>query len=181
MTPQLWVAFGFLTALVIFLIVSFFLTPKVTDDQRVILKFLTSLCAGVSGGFLTGSSLFDATWTTPTGKVALSGSAGFALFFVVWFFYPKVFAIADAISISVPAGWSFRNAADRIANVANAVVDYRGFTKDELTAPLQERNIETKTVSEALLTLRLMAVQPGAIRKYVVKQNGSVYELKVKG
>lgn len=181
MTPQLWIAFGFLTALVIFLMVSFFLTPRLTNDQRGTLKFLTALCAGVSGGFLAGSSLFEGTWTTPTSRIALSGTAGFALFFVVWLFYPKVFAIADALSVLIPDGWSFRDAADMIARVASGVADYQGFTKDELASPLKGRKIETKTIPEALLVLRLISVSAGAIREYSVNQDGPVYRLTVKG
>ena len=180
MTAQLWIAFGFLAALAIFLVVSFFFTPSLTNDQRGTLKFLTALCAGVSGGFLAGSSLFEGTFTTPTSKVALSGTAGFALFFVVWFFYPKVFAIADGISVSIPDGWTFRSAVDALLSGASAVADYQGFTKDELTSPLKSKNIQTKTVTEALLMLRLIPVSLGAIREYDVKQEGAVYQLKIK-
>jgi uncharacterized membrane protein YfcA len=68
MTPQLWIGFGFLTALVIFLIVSFFFAPKLTDDQRRTMKFLTALCAGVAGGFLSGAS---GTGLTPEDHVIL--------------------------------------------------------------------------------------------------------------
>ena len=181
MTPQLWIGFGFLTALVIFLIVSFFVAPKLTDDQRRTMKFLTALCAGVAGGFLAGASVFEGTWTTPTSKIALSGTAGFALFFAVWFFYPKVFTIADAISISIPNGWSFRDATDTVVSGASAVADYQGFTKKELTSPMKSTKIETKTVTDALLMLRLLPETPGAIREYDVTQDGSVYRLKVKG
>lgn len=181
MTPQLWIGFGFLTALVLFLIASFFFAPKLTEDQRRTMKFLTALCAGVAGGFLSGASVFEGTWTTPTSKIALSGTAGFALFFVVWFFYPRVFSVPDAIAMSIPAGWSFRVAADAVVNSASAVADYQGFTQAELDSPVKGKRIETKTVSEALRILRLLPETPGTIRDYDITQNGSVYVLKVKG
>jgi len=145
------------------------------------MKFLTALCAGVAGGFLSGASVFEGTWTTPTSKIALSGTAGFALFFVVWFFYPRVFSVPDAIAMSIPAGWSFRVAADAVVNSASAVADYQGFTQAELDSPVKGKRIETKTVSEALRILRLLPETPGTIRDYDITQNGSVYVLKVKG
>jgi hypothetical protein len=181
MTPQLWIGFGFLTALVIFLIVSFFFAPKLTDDQRRTMKFLTALCAGVAGGFFSGASVFEGTWTTPTSKIALSGTAGFALFFVVWFFYPKVFTVPDAIALSIPDGWNFRAAADAVMNSVSAVADFQGFTQAELNSTVRSKRIETKTVSDALLMLRLLPETPGTIREYDITQNGSVYVLKVKG
>jgi hypothetical protein len=58
-TAQLWIGFGLLSLLVTFLIVSFFFTPRLTDDQRGTLKLMSALCAGFSGGFLTGSALFS--------------------------------------------------------------------------------------------------------------------------
>ena len=181
MTPQLWIGFGFLVALVVFLIVSFFVTPKLTDDQRRTIKFLTALCAGVAGGFLSGASVFEGTWTTPTSKIALSGTAGFALFFVVWFFYPRMFTVPDAIALSIPNGWDFRAAADAVVNSVSAVADYRGFTQAELNSPIKAQKVEAKTVRDALIMLRLMSETPGSIREYDISQNGAVYALKVKG
>jgi hypothetical protein len=179
MTTQLWIGFGFLTALVIFLIVSFFLAPRLTNDQRGTLKFLTALCAGVAGGFLSGASVFQGEWTTPTSKIALSGTAGFALFFVVWFFYPKVFKLDDAVALQIPPNCSFRQAVDLTAQSASAAADYRGFQPAELGAPMVAEHVSAKTLEELIGVLRLKTSSPGAIRDYKVARNGAVYRLTV--
>jgi hypothetical protein len=180
MSAQLWIGFGFLTGLVIFLMLSFFLSPQLTNDQRATLKFLTALCAGLAGGFITGGSLFEGSWTTPSSKIALSGTAGFALFFLVWMSYPKVFAIPDAVAFSIPAGWTFRDTADAVLANEKAVADYRGFTAAELSAGLKPNRLETKTTTEALMSLRLLTTVPGSVREYDVVASGSIYQLTVR-
>jgi hypothetical protein len=49
MTPQLWIGFGFLVALVAFLIISYFVELKQNSTRRAILQFLTSLTSGFAG------------------------------------------------------------------------------------------------------------------------------------
>ena len=178
MSATLWIGFGFLVALVIFLVCSFFFTPKLTDDQRAILKFLLALCAGFSGGFLTGGALFEMHKTGPT-TIGISGTAGFALFFVVWFFYPKVFKLADGFQCSIPVGWTFQDAVDSITQAEAGVANYVGFTPQELGAHMKAKDVSSKSVSEAIGQLRLMTAKTNAVRPYEVTKKGSVYNLTI--
>jgi hypothetical protein len=180
MTIQLWIGFGFLTLLVIFLIVSFFFTPRLSDDQRGTLKFLSALCGGFSGGFLTGSALFQLNKTAGTTTYEISGTAGCALFFVVWFFYPKVFKLKDAFALTVPSGWTFRNAADTMARSRDSVIAYDGFSQIELDAPMQATGVSTKSLNNALAQLRYLTAQANAVRPYDVAQEESVYRLRIR-
>ena len=181
MTAPLWIGFSFLALLVIFLIFSFFYTPKLTDDQRGNLKFLSALCAGFSGGFLTGGALFEVHKTTGSTTFYISGTAGFALFLTVWFFYPRVFKLDDAFEFSIPEGWTLRDTVDGMAQTVEGVSDYRGFTAQELSAPIKSRKISSKSLSEAILQLRLITVVADAVRPYDVTQEGSVYRLTIRG
>jgi hypothetical protein len=180
MTPQLWIGFGFLTALVIFLIVSFFVTPRLTDDQRKTMKFLTALCAGVSGGFLSGASVFDATWTTPTTKIALSGTAGFALFFVVLIFYNRVFIPDDAVEFEIPANSTFRQAADIAAQLGGVLIDYQALNANELATPMVPGHISCKTFRDLFKILRLKTKIAGSVRDYRVTNSGNIYRFAPK-
>jgi hypothetical protein len=180
MTTPLWIGFGFLVLLVIFLICSFFFTPKLTDDQRGTLKFLSALCAGFSGGFLTGGALFEMHKTAGATTFEISGTAGCALFFVVWFFYPRVFRLDDGFLFSIPPGWTFRDTVDGMAQTKGGVSDYKGFTDSELGAPIKSRSISSRSLSEAIVQLRLITDVANAVRPYDVTQEGSVYRLTVR-
>ncbi len=177
MSTPLWIGFGFLMLLVIFLICSFFFAPKLTDDQRGTLKFLSALCAGFSGGFLTGGALFEAHKTAGTTTFGISGTAGCALFLVVWFFYPRVFRLNDGFEFSIPAAWKFRDTVDGMTKSTGSVSEMLGFTTQELNAPIRSRTISAKSLSEAILQLRLITIEPDAICPYDVTQQASVYRL----
>ena len=87
MSPHLWVAVLLLSILVVFLIVAFFTRPTLTDAQFTILRFLSALCAGCAAWFISGEVLFNMSGQMSGGKYAISGTSGFALFLVVWFFF----------------------------------------------------------------------------------------------
>ena len=180
MTAPLWIGFAFLALLVIFLMVSFFLTPRLTPDQRGTLKFLSSLCAGFGGGFLTGSALFEMHKATGSTTFTVSGTAGFALFLVIWFFYPRVFKLDDGFEFSIPSGWTFREVVDAMTSGSKGVNEYQGFTAEELSAPIQGRRISSKSLSEGITRVRLITVQMDAVRPFDVTREDSVYRLKVR-
>lgn len=176
MTPILWIAFGFLAALVIFLGVTIYLPPK-DNTGRITLKFLTALSAGFSGGFFTGDALFKYQQQIGGANIAISGAAGCALFFTVWIIYPKVFEVADAESVNIPAGWTFRYAVETIARTP---CDFIGFSKAELDAVTREVIFKAKTVEGALLQIRLITATQGAVRPYDVQKINDVYQLTIK-
>jgi hypothetical protein len=175
-TTTLWIGFGFLAALVVFLMVSIYFPP--TDNAgRATLKFLTALSAGFSGGFLTGDALFKYEQQIGGANIAVSGAAGCALFFTVWFVYPSVFRLDDAFSIDVPAGWSFR---DTIETIAHTPCDYIDFHSEELEAQTRAAKISAKTAEGAILQVRLITARLNSVRPYDVQKDENVYRLKIK-
>lgn len=184
MTTPLWIGFGFLAALLLFLVISFFLTPTLTNDQRRTIKFLTALCAGFAGGFLTGSSLFDAHWTNASANIGISGTAGFAIFFAVFFTYNRLFSKSSAsedngLRMDIPQGWSFQQVVDTICGKDEAGSQYDGFKPEEKNAILRNQAVKGESYLDLLAALRSITVnQP--IRPYSVKKQGSLYILSVK-
>lgn len=183
MTPQLWIGFGFLVALVAFLIISYFVELKQSSTRRAIIQFLTSLTAGFAGGFLSGSSIFDASWTSPTSRIALSGTAGFAIFFAVWFSYQKMFpppglTADDRLSLDIPEGWSFKDVVDTLAGKDKCAVDYQGFTSEELNTKLKRQSLDGTSYAALMQAARFLSVN-GTIRPFTAEKVGNIYVLKV--
>ena len=176
---QLWIGFAFAALLIGFFIFAFFKAKTLTPDQRTILRFLSALCAGFAGALITGDALFKMEGSTPSTKYAISGTAGAALFFVVWLFFPKVTALPEGFNASIPHGWTFKDAVDAFAQQDGAVPNYNGFTDLELSASLKAWQLKTKNISDAMLLLRSITTQSNAIRKYEVKFENSVYHLNV--
>lgn len=90
--------------------------------------------------------------------MVVSGTAGVALFLVVWYGFGQfVEEPPDAFVFSVAKGWTFREAADALAQIDSAVVQFDGFTDKELNSQLLERQIRVTTVVEGLIALRATA------------------------
>ena len=176
MTTTLWIAFGFLAALVIFLGVTIYLPPK-DNTGRATLKFLTALSAGFSGGFFTGDALIKYQQQMGGGNIAISGTAGFALFLTVWLVYPVVFRLDDAISVHVPAGWTFLHAVETIAQTP---CEFVGFLQEELDTVTREAKFQARKVEGAILQIRLITAKHDAIRPYDVQKIDEVYQLTIK-
>lgn len=178
MTTLQWIGLGFAAALVIFFIVAFFVAKRMTDDQRNLIRFLSALCAGFAGGLFVGDALFQLTGTFGLGaKYAISGATGFALFFVIWFFFPKATGFPPGIRFSIPEGWTFRQVVDELSGIDSAVPAYEGFTPEELAAPLRPWKLKAKNVKGAISQLRNLTATPAAIRKYNVTEEDSTYRL----
>lgn len=179
---QVWIGFGFAALLILFFIVAFFKAPDMTASQFTILKVLSTFCAAFAGILIAGEALFRLEGATGGTKYLVSGTAGFAFAFVIWFFFPKHDppVPADRFIAALPAGWTFQQAAKTFAQRDNAFVDFQGFTADELNSRLSAANIDTKTVGEAINRLRLITSKPNAIRDYETKYEDAIYHLIVR-
>jgi hypothetical protein len=183
MTPQLWIGFGFLVPLIAFFIISYFVDLKQNNTRRSILQFLASLTAAFAGGFISGNSIFDSNWTTPTSRIALSGTAGFAIFFAVWFGYQKMFpppglTAENSLPIDIPKEWSFKDLVDTVAGKDKSAVDYQGFTPEELNTKLKSQTLHGESYIELILAARLLSAG-GIIRPFTAEKLGNIYVLKV--
>lgn len=154
---------------------TFFIKDAASATQYNTLHFLTALCAGFAGGFFTGEALFRFDQTLPDGgKFAVSGTAGCALFFVLWFTYPKRTEPPppDHVKLSVGGGWTFEQAVRAIIRAARATVHFEGFTAKQLGAKLPAIDINAPTPRDALDQLRYHSNQLPA---YEVDLKNGVY------
>ena len=185
MNTPMWIGFGLLALLVIFLIVSFFVTPRLTNDQRRTIKFLTALCAGAAGGFLTGGSILKFSTTTPTTTFSISAVGGVALFLLVFGVYNKVFSLGtgagdeNGLNIDIPAGWTFQQVADMVASTDKAGTVYMGFTTAEKSTLMRNQAVTGETQLDVLRSLSGLT-QSGTIRPYTVEKQGGNYVLQIK-
>ena len=178
-TYQLWIGFGFVALLVIFLIVAFFGKDKIGSAQVQILRFLCSLCAGFAGALITGEALFKMNLTTGSnGTIAIQGAAGAALFFAVWFTFKLVVPPPDAYNVSIPDGWKFNDTVKTLVKRDGAVADFIGFTQEELEAPLRGQELHTKTLIDSLRALRLLSTAT-PIREYQIEFQAPTYRLRI--
>jgi hypothetical protein len=176
-TTTLWIACGFLAALIVFLAVTIYFPPK-ENTGRATLKFFTALSTGFSGGFFTGDALFRYQHQVGGNTLLVSGTAGCALFFTVWFVYPKVIPrLDDAIAIDVPAGWTFQSTVETIARGPCEYVDFRPKELDTLT---RAARLSAATVEAVILQVRLITATVNAIRPYEVHKADGVYRLTIK-
>jgi hypothetical protein len=161
---------------------AFFRAPVMTAGQFAILRFFAALCAGFAGGLIAGEALFRMQGDTGGTKYLVSGTAGFALFFVVWFFFPKHTTPPppERFRASVPKGWTFQNTAIVFAQRVSAQVDFDELSSDELNAVLSPADIDTENVGQAISHLRLITAKPNTIRKFEIDYKDSIYRLAVR-
>jgi hypothetical protein len=181
---QFWIGLGFVLVLLILLVIIFFKVKNLTSDQRSILKFFISLCAGFSGALITGQILFNLEGNLGSGaKFGISSSAGFALFLIIWFFFPTTPNLPpppeDSINFSVPEGWTFQQVVEVLSQIDNSVVEYEGFTSEELHSPLKEWKLKEKTISDAIRRLRSITKETNKVRKYNIRYSDSTYFLTI--
>lgn len=150
MSISLWIAFGFVAFLVLFLVATYFVQDKSTHGQYKTLRFLTALCAGFAGGFLTGDAIFSMQqqWSSG-GKIAISGTAGCALFFAVWFTYGAVTGGGtppppppNRVRLAFPGGLTFEQAIASVAEAANANFVMGEFSTEQRSEILPEFQVD---------------------------------------
>jgi len=177
-TGRFWIAVGLTIVLIAFLVVAFFKKAQLTSSQQQILRFLCSLCGGFAGAIFTGEALarveigFDIG-----GKLLASGTAGFALFIIVWFTFKTVVAVDHRVAVSIVSGWTFSMTAQKLAESDQKVAVFEGFAPEQLEAPLKPAEIAQSTTRAALLNLRYLVAAPG-FPEYSVETADGRYTIK---
>jgi len=177
MSALQWVGAAFVLLLVGFLFYAYSRPQRPGDGKTDIIRFICAMCAGFAGGLFVGDALFKLdTSVGMATKMAVTGSAGFAFAFVVWYGYGRT-RLPTGYSISVPDGWTFQQAAQAMVGQEGAVVDFQGFEAAELAAQLRPAQITKRTLEEALGTLG--SLSRSTIRRYHVAHNSPKYVLTV--
>ena len=183
MNPILWIGLFFTAGLVAVQIYTLYRPPVRGSQGRKTMRVLSSLCCGFAGGFLTGAAIFNATFTHALGKVGISGSAGIALFFAVFFFYgddppPGEIDGPNGVTLTIAPGCKFRDVADIVAAQTQAGMDYRALNADELGAAMRAQPVNATSWEQLLESLRNVTVTQ-VIRPYTVKKQNGSYVFKL--
>jgi hypothetical protein len=186
MSTQLWIGFGFGALFFVFLMVAFFAAKNLTQGQHLILRVMTSLCAAMAAGLISGDASIQVTQALPGGRITGAFGAGIAVLIGVLLLFPrfpkppKPVLTGAAINFSIPPEWTFQAGVQGLAVNENTTVRPEGFTKEELDAPMQTRELHAESLTEALRIMRLLTLKSDAVRKYDVFKDGLGYRLKVK-
>ena len=86
---QFWVGVAFTAGFVCFLMYSISKGRNLNSGQRVMLRILSAICAAIGGALISGDAFVDLSRKIPGGQFTISGTAGFAIFFVIWFTFPQ--------------------------------------------------------------------------------------------
>lgn len=172
---KLWIGLGFLAALVIFFMIAFFAKNNISRPRYTILQILAALMAGFAGWFLAGEALFEIAGELSSGlNLAVTGTSGIALFFVIWFVFPKYQAEApdDAFHFSVAEGSTFVSVIRQIVRVENALSELIDFTDEEKTLSLDAHELHE---SSALIALQKLRFLNENLPMYTVSLRENVY------
>jgi len=181
---QFWVGLGFAAAFVLFLMLAFLREGTLNSGQRLILRILSAICGALSGALISGSALFNMTENVPGGKITVSGVAGFAVFMIIWFTFPRESKRpepVDGISTSILAGSTFQAVADELAEADECVLQYEGFRDNELAATLRAWKLSGANAGKCIELLGSITQVPNAVRTYRVKKESSKYRLIING
>jgi hypothetical protein len=174
----LWVGCVFGGLLIIFFIAAFFYRG-LDRGQWQILRTLGALCAGFCGGLFTGTALFHLNGEYNGLNLGISGAAGFAGFFTVWFTWPNYeqVVVQPDIATSIPAGFTFEQAVRHLADAKAVTVAFEGFDEEAKGAQIRPSSL-VMSLPKALERLRLVAIHPDAIPEYkVVIEDSRFYKL----
>jgi hypothetical protein len=84
----------------------------------------------------------------------------------------------NALTFSIGKGWTFRHAADALAQIDKAIVQFHGFSDAELNSTLLKGQILVTTVADCLKALGLN-VDGKSFPEYVVSFSRPTYTLAV--
>ncbi|MDB5137949.1 MAG: hypothetical protein JWP37_4552 [Mucilaginibacter sp.] len=183
MTPVQWIGLGCLAFLLITLCVTLFSSKNISSSQHNTLKFFTALSAAFSGGFLTGEALFSFDKTMGNGvHLVISGTAGCALFFTIWFTYAKYKdpnpppppKPNPEINFEIPPGWSFEHIVEKILLPSGGTYEISGFTPDEKKSILKAQLLKTPSAKAAIERLKFLST---TLPKYSVTENQNHFEI----
>ncbi len=159
MTTIQWISFGFLVVLVAFAIIYVFKGRDLNYQQTMALRILLALTGGFSLTFITGSIVLEVTGNISealTSKISAGGGA--AMFLVIlWFTRTKDKKLKDSITLSTTENASFKENVMTIAAAVNRLVNFNGFSEEQLSIKLPSVQYESKNVKEAIESLKALS------------------------
>ncbi|MCG2593001.1 hypothetical protein LZ009_09430 [Ramlibacter sp. XY19] len=149
-------------------------TRAPTQLRYDIVHYVCSLGAGASGAFFTGAALLSADVTFgPGSKLAFQGTAGVALFGLVFLLFrsraPSPSGNGGSV-VSIGTQTPFEQVAQAIASEAGATIDLSSLSATERAVVPASENLLCGTFQQAKQSLARLGqlVPKGAVRAYRV-------------
>ena len=182
----------FVAAMVV-LVYIFIRHPRLTDDQRALLRFFCAIAAGLAGAFLSGDALFrlNEQWSAKS-SMLVEGTAGCALLMFVWFTFPRSSPAATppasgppptsppAVHFTLLDGMHFQQAATIVAQLDGCTVDLSSLTAAECQARMIGRELHCADVVTAMRRLGDCTDPSGSVRPYKVRKKDAQFTLTPK-
>lgn len=179
LTIQVIIAFIFGVLFIVAMLVLAIKFPKPTIFQYNIFRVVFALAGAGVAAMTPGFINLEAS---PSVGLLIRAGGALAVFVIIFFFNPAQLKKVsqgegkNRIILSIPAGWTFEDAARSIVSIATAVISFEGFEPEQLTQKLRATEINTTDVQEALLQLRYQATHLPAYKVHFEK---GVYHIRV--
>jgi len=176
---KLYVGIAFAAAVLILLTFIFFKTPVLTDDQRKLLRIFCALLAGCAGVFISGEALFNLSREAGSTKMAVQGTAGFALFFCVWFTFDPLRRKSGArgFAISFVEDMTFKRATEILGSELSLGVNLDALRPEERDAKIRGVHVEGRDAQDVLAKLNEFVKQPERVRAFSLERQGVVLKI----
>ena len=141
-----------------------------------IVHFVCSFCAGAAGAFFTGAAIVQANVDlSGGGKFVFQGTAGVALFALVFFIFRfkrgTQTQAPSSSTIAIGTQTPFSQAAEALADEAGATIDLSQLTDDERGVVPSGASLRCGNLQQAKQSLVRLAelVPKGSVRPYKVE------------
>ena len=161
MTTIQWISFSFLVVLIAFAIVYIFKGKDLNYQQTMALRILLALTGAFSLTFITGSITLQVNGNISEALTTqISAGGGAAMFLIIlWFTRTKDKKLKDSITLSTTASASFKENVMTIAAAVNRLVNFNGFSPEQLSIKLPSVQYEAKNIKEAIEDLKNLSTQ----------------------
>lgn len=169
MTTIQWISFGILVALIVFAMIYIFKGKDLNYQQTMALRILLALTGAFALTFVTGSIALEVNGSISEALTTkLSAGGGAAMFVIIlWFTRTKDKKLEDSITLSTTANASFKENVMTIASAVNRLVNFTGFSPEQLSIKLPSVQYQSKNVKEAIENLKSLSDQ---LPTYEVKE-----------
>jgi len=164
MTPLMIVGIVFTALLIAVLVWVLVTAKKFSAVQQTVIIFFEALCAGFASAGFVGDARLQASGKLEGFDVVLTAGGGFAMAIIVGYGMSKLLTVSDrrqgsGISFSWPDS-KFQAVVAILVQSRQLVVQFSGFSNEQLNAKLSAGSIAADTLEQALKGLAIQAKLP---------------------
>jgi hypothetical protein len=168
---QLGLAFAFGVVFLSVVLALAVLIPNPTGFQYQVFRITLALAAGGVAAVIPGIMNINISGF-------LTAGGALAVLAIVFFYSPALIPnTSESVTISLPAGATFRHAAELIGDEDGSVVEFRGFTEVELNVQIRPGKLTAADYKSLLDHLRFRADTSATLPEYTSNREPGKYLL----